>query len=73
MVDWEGGTLPVRAVTGSLHGRAREPPRRVTGIDSGKRPLPPERHPGRVPAYSGSTYCRPCLYQTLWVKPKARA
>lgn len=27
----------------------------------------------RVLSYSGSTYCRPCLYQTLWVKPKARA
>ena len=36
-------------------------------------PFPGTTSGRRVLAYSGSTCCRPCLYQTLRVKPKARA
>ena len=76
MGDWGKGD-PSRAGNGRMAARRAVPvsagaASRASAAEKISLSLP-QISGRRVLSYSGSTYCRPCLYQTLWVKPKARA
>ena len=74
--DWGKGD-PSRAGNGRMAARRAVPVSAGAALRASAAekisPSLPKISGRRVLSYSGSTYCRPCLYQTLWVKPKARA